>query len=146
MALVNGITFQKAYVDQPREFVAAGAYRGELKVMDDEYEAVALPDGDDIRVGRLTKGNVIHYESIIFHDAMGASTTLALKLRDRTDAATETVLYAAEDSSSAGNVGGTGGITSVFPFTLLEDAEVIVALVGADATGTIKTEIRYADN
>ena len=146
MADVNGVNYQKAFVDLPRDFVDSGLYRGKFRVLEDTYEATALPDGDDIRVGRLVKGNVIHYESIIFHDAMGASTTLALKLRDRTDAATETVLYAAEDSSSAGNVGGTGGITSVFPYTLLQDADVIVALVGADATGTIKTEVRYSEN
>ncbi len=145
MADVYTTEYQGAHIDQPRNPPSASIYRGDVKQVQGTYEAASAAIGTDILVVQLSKGDVILPETIVTHDALGASTTVAIEVRDRTPTATETELYAAEATSSAGTVGGDGDI-AIFPHTLTEDGDVILKIAGGTATGTIKVDVRFVDN
>lgn len=116
---------------------------GKLKFISDTYEAASLPDGDSIIVGRLPQGTVLSSNLKVTHDALGASTTLELLVRDVNDATDETSLVAAVASDTAGVIEPVAGDIDTLPHTAATDVFVIVKNAGAIATGTLKVLIGY---
>lgn len=125
--------------------VLGASYGGSVGVLNDTYEAAAAAAGTDVIVGKLRAGSIIQPDSVIFCDAMGASTTLGLSVRNVDDSTDETVIYAAQDSSSAAVLGPVAADIATVGVKLASDSYVIVKIAGGAATGTIKTFVRYAN-
>lgn len=144
MADFNGVNYALAYVTQPKNPPQSNLVRGSIMTTNDTFEAAGEAIGSVILIGRVQKGTVILPESIVTHDALGASSTLEIKTRGVVSPFTQVSIYAAEDTSSAGTVGGTGDIDD-FPFTVAEDSDLILLTAGGTVTGTIKSDIRFAE-
>lgn len=147
MADVNGVNYDKAFVAQPREQVSATEYGAKIRRVRDRYEASSLASGDDIRVGRISKGSQIVGGSI-YHDALGASTTLQVAIRGL-KSGTEILLGSTGSTSSAGRIDllsvilASGG-NFVTP-EATEESDIIVKMGGAAGTGTIAADLLVAE-
>ncbi len=144
MADFNGVNYALSYVTKPLNPPDAAQITGKARYLSDSFLLAANADGSKFLVGRVQKGVLIHYESVIFHAALGASTTLALVIRNR-ETAVEQDLYAAEDSSAQGTVGGSGDEIA-WPHLVDGDSDLLVELVGAAGTGQITTQIVLSAN
>jgi hypothetical protein len=142
MADVQAVNYALTYGATPNGKVASNINSGRVRVLYDTYEASSAAAGTDILIGKLTAGARIH-DVVIFNDALGASTTLGVSLRDSAGAAT--VVKAAAASSSAGRqVPVTADIANLPSPEIVGGADVIVKIAGGTATGTIKVQIFYS--
>lgn len=144
MADFNGTNHALSYVTKPFNPPDAAAVRGNARFITDDYLFAGEAAGSDILVGKIQKGALIHYGAVIFHAALGASTTLALAIRN-TATGVEVVLYAAEASTSQGTVGGSGDEIA-WPYLVTADSDLIVQLAGGAGTGQITTHIPVTAN
>ena len=142
MADVQAVNYAATYGATPNGKVASNVNSGRVRVLYDTYEAAGAVVGTDILIGKLTSGARIH-DVVIFNDALGASTTLGVSLRD--SAAVETVVKAAASTSSAGRqILVTADIANIPSPEIVGGADVIVKVAGGTATGTIKVQIFYS--
>lgn len=112
----------------------------DMAVFFDQYEAAALPAGDNVIMFRVRKdARIVDWQ--LYHDAMGASTTLALALRN-VATGVETVIDAATASTSAGTREPS---IDEWPVTVGAESFVVVKLAGGAGTGTIKLRMYVAD-
>lgn len=144
MADVNGANYALSYVTKPLNPPDAAVVRGKIRTILDSFTLAAHAIGTVVLVGRVQKGSRIHFESVVFHAALGASTTIALAIRNRATGVV-VVLYAAEASTSQGTVGGSGDESS-WPHLVDGDSDVIVQLAGGAGTGLIHTNIKVTGN
>jgi len=141
--------------DDPTEFVQANQIGGSLRVAHAQYEASSLASGDVIEMFALPNGARI-LEGTLCHDALGASTTLAVGHAAYTDSAGTSVsadgdefkAAAASTSAQCVNVAATLALGSGTEVDLdgdLADNEYVVTVTmgGAAGTGTIELTMYY---
>ena len=140
MADVNAINEALAVAGTKVPVAVRGA---PIQQITDEYEASGDAIGTDIVIGQLKKGDFTAIDSYIAHDAMGASVTLGLSIRDSDG--NETVLIAAASASSAGTItpGDAAVLAAPIEVTDEKGVDVIVKIAGGAATGTIKARVAY---
>ena len=143
MADLNADNYKNVFVDQPKVMARATDYGPKLRLNYDHLLLAGSNQDDWVICGRLQKGVKIQPETIVYHDALGASTDLRIAVRGIASGDV-TELYAEEDTSSAGTVGG-GGDIDVFPLLLTEDCLLVLELTNADATGDIKAHFYYTE-
>jgi len=114
---------------------------GSERIMFAEFEATGEAIGTDILIGRLTEGARIQ-DVVLFVDALGASSTLSLVLRDE-DAAITVVTAAASTSSAARKVPATADIANLPSPSIVGGADVMLRSAGGTITGTIKVMITF---
>lgn len=129
----------------------ANEFAGRVRIAHGTYEAAALPQNDVIEMFVLPNGARLLHGSIA-HDALGASTTLAVGYGAHTDAAGDAVsadadaYKAAAASTSAGkaDILATLALGSGSEVDVNEDGmPVTVTLGGGAGTGTIELTIFY---
>lgn len=141
--------------DDPTEFVQANQLGGALRVARGTYEAAALSAGDVIEMFALPNGARI-VSGKLCHDALGASTTLAVGHAAYTNSAGTAVAADADEfkaaaaSTSAQCVDiaatlalGSGTEVDLEGDTAGNEYVVTVTLAGAAATGTIAVTMFY---
>ncbi len=126
----------------PSENTPSYDQHGVVRVINDTYEATGEAIGSDIIIGRVYTDERIQVDTTIYHDALGASSTLSLLLRTLDTAQTETVLIAATATSSAGIISVPIGNIDDFPAAVSTTSELILKSAGGTITGTIKSNIR----
>lgn len=109
--------------------------KGKERVFIDTYEASSLASGSDITICRLPKNSAV-VDAVIYHDALGGSSTLSLGDADDVDR-----YITAGSSASAGAlrmnaVDGCG-------FENANGVDLIVTTGGASITGTLKVVVKY---
>jgi hypothetical protein len=141
--------------DDPSEFVQANQLGGVLRVARGEYEAAALSSGDVIEMFALPNGARI-VSGKLCHDALGASTTLAVGHAAYTNSAGTAVAADADEfkaaaaSTSAQCVDvaatlalGSGAEVDLEGDTAGNEYVVTVTMGGAAGTGTIALTMFY---
>jgi hypothetical protein len=141
--------------DDPTEFVQANQIGGRLRVARGSYEASSLSSGDVIEMFALPNGARI-LEGTLCHDALGASTTLAVGHAAYTNSAGTAVAADADEFKAAAastsaqcvSVAATLALGSGAEVDLDgEDADneyvVTVTMGGAAGTGTIELTMYY---
>lgn len=118
---------------------AKGVYEdgGIVKITQDSYEASALASGSDITLMNIKKEwKIVGID--VFHDALGASSTLAVG-----DGSTADLFIAAASSASAGVI----RMVKVDPIHAerAADVDLVITTGGASITGTIKVVVHYID-
>ena len=139
MAVVAyGVENTNAFQTTPTINSEARDSGGRVRGIIDSYEAAALGVGD-INMGgaKVPKGARV-IEAWLDNDALGASTTLALKL---VGDATLTLIGSTPVNSSSAAVTGPDQTGRYGP--VLSDSVVTVTLAGAAATGTIQVGVLY---
>ena len=144
MADVRGVYNTNYYSDTPPTIIASGLGDGRKKVFSDTYEAAALVTTSDILVGPILEAGAVIHDVVIFADALGASTTLAVHTRALSDAS-ETVVLIAKSTSSASRLAPIAADIAGFPSAVTERSEVLITQVGGTATGTIKIQVTYSE-
>jgi hypothetical protein len=144
MADVKGVYNTNYYTDSPPTLVASGVGDGRLKHITDTYEAASLVTTSDILVGPILEVGAVIKDVTIFNDALGASTTLAVHTRALSDAA-ETVVMAAQSTSSAAILTPVAGDIANLPSAVAERSELLITQVGGTASGTIKIIVTYSE-
>lgn len=142
MADVYGSNYNSEYVLAQRVPVASNRLGGERRGVVDTYEASSAAAGTDILVGRLWNECIIH-DFRILCDALGASVTLQLVVRDK--AGTETAVSTAMAADSAAVLVPVAADIATIPFEVDEGVDLVVKVAGGTATGTIKSSITYCD-
>lgn len=142
MADVQAVNYAATYGSNPIGKVASNVNTGRMRILYDTYEASGAVAGTDILIGKLTGGARIH-DVVIFNDALGASTTLGVSLRD-SDAVETVVKAAASTTSAARLVPVAADIANLPSPEIVGGADVIVKVAGGTATGTIKVQIFYS--
>lgn len=109
--------------------------KGKLRVYTDTYEASSLASGSDITIARLPKNSAV-VDVTVYHDALGASSTLKVG-----DASKDDRYVTAGSTASAGTlrmntVDGCGYENTVA-------TDIIVTTGGATISGTIKIVVKY---
>ena len=141
--------------DDPSEFVKANQLSGRLRVARGSYEAASLSANDVIEMFSLPNGARI-LEGTLCHDALGASTTLAVGHAAYTNSA-GTAVAADPDEFKAAAASTSAQCVAVAATLALgngaevdldgEDADneyvVTVTLAGAAGTGTIELTMYY---
>ena len=141
--------------DDPSEFVQANQLGGVLRVAHAQYEAAALAAGDVIEMFALPNGARI-VSGKLCHDALGASTTLAVGHAAYTNSAGTAVAADADEFKAAAasttaqcvDIAATLALGSGTEVDLDGDTAdneyvVTVTLAGAAATGTIEVTMFY---
>ncbi|GIW60557.1 MAG: hypothetical protein KatS3mg087_1623 [Patescibacteria group bacterium] len=138
MAVVNGTNYDKyAGTDKSDTTpIGRGKWEAQVLVQTDVYEASSLASGSTINVARLPAGAVV-LDAAVYFDALGTSTTVSLGTSADTDK-----YIAAASSASAGvlRMNQVDGVQDA----LTADTDIVVAIGGASATGTIKTVVVYS--
>jgi len=114
-----------------------GAWGSRVQLMYDEYEAEGLTTASTITVGVLPAGARLLPNSIIMHDALGTSRTLALG-----DGTTANKFMAATAAASAGKLWLTA--IDELGVRLAASTNLVLTIAGGTGTGTIKSFILYA--
>lgn len=136
MADVYAAQAENKYNTTPPD-IASPFYAGtDLEPVHDTYEASSAAAGTDIVIleQELQAGSGVHDVRII-HDALGASTTLAVALRDADG--NETTVVSAQSTSSAGVITPDSSDVGSIPAEVTEPSDLIVKIAGGTATGTI---------
>ena len=141
MTDVQSIQWAETYGATPVGKNPSNINYGRERIMFAEFEATGEAIGADILIGKITEGARIH-DVVLFTDALGASSTLSLVLRD--DAAAITVVTAAAATSSAGRkVPATADIANLPSPAIVGGADVMLRSAGGTITGTIKVFITF---
>ena len=108
---------------------------GKLHCFVEEYEASALAAGSTIDIGKLPKDSAL-VDAVITHDALGASSTLALG-----DGTTSDLYIVATSSATAGAVrlSDVDGLRQ----EITTETDLYITTAGASITGTIRVVISY---
>ena len=143
MAIVNAVNYQLSQ-NVPVDNVLSKENFGRVRVMHDVYEAVTLPDGDFINVGKIPAGAKILAAKLVF-DALGVSSTLALGDNGIDGGSADADrLITAGDTSAAGVLElDENQIDSGWGFVYSKETLLRINSVGAIASGTIKVWILY---
>lgn len=141
--------------DDPSEFVQANQIGGSLRVARGSYEAAALASGDVIEMFALPNGARI-LEGTLCHDALGASTTLAVGHAAYTNSAGSSVAADADEFKAAAASTSAQCVAVAATLALGSGAEVdldgdeanneyvvTVTMGGAAGTGTIELTMYY---
>jgi hypothetical protein len=141
---VNVTNLDASPVDLP-DAVQVG---GRVRIWYDTYEAVAVSTSDTIMLARLPVDVNVLPQSVLFHDAMGTSSTVTIGDDGDPDRYLESTAWATAGTRNYETVAIIGKI----PFTTtkrdaansnLNATEVIATVGGAAATGTIKNWLLY---
>jgi hypothetical protein len=141
--------------DDPSEFVKANSIGGSMRVAHAQYEASGLASGDVIEMFALPNGaRILHGK--LCHDALGASTTLAVGHAAYTDSSGSSVAadadeYKAAAASTSGQcvevantlLLGAGSEVSIDGDEANNEFVVTVTMGGAAGTGTIELTMYY---
>lgn len=133
MADVLGNNYAKIGTETP---IARGLWNANVLVQADEYEASNLAAGSTIKVGKLPKGAKVLYAALFF-DALGTGVTLSL---GDSGAATKYINAASAAAAGSAVMSSVDGVQDA----LADDADIIITVGGAAATGTIKSVILYS--
>ena len=125
----------------PRVMPDADQWHGRIRVQRDTYEASALAIGSTIDVAVIQPNSRIH-NVLVKHDALGASSTLAVG-----DAEDDDRFVTARATASAGafNLWDDGVIDNIGHRYDVE-TRIKLKTAGAAITGTIVTEVWYAND
>jgi len=138
MASVKGTNIT-AMDATPSTKVKSAQVHGRMRVAFDTYEASSLASGSDITVARLPKGATV-YEVVIFHDALGASSTL--KVGDASD--DDRYITASASTSATGKIlMSEDGVIGGFGYENTAETDVLITTGGAAISGTIKSAVYY---
>ena len=138
MASVKGTNIT-AMDATPSTKVKSAQVHGRMRVAFDTYEASSLASGSDITVARLPKGATV-YEVVIFHDALGASSTL--KVGDSSD--DDRYITATASTSATGKIlMSEDGVIGGFGYENTAETDVLITTGGATISGTIKSAVYY---
>ena len=140
MAAVKGVNVTKYDAGgQGDDAISQGLIHSQLEVWTDEYEASALADPSTIDIAKLPAGAKV-WGIDVYHDALGAGTTLDIGDSDDPDRYT----LAAADTSAAGMFSADAADGVGYEIgTNAGDDTVQLTMAGGAATGTIKTVVRY---
>lgn len=140
MADVYGVNTTKVNAGtQNGNWVDQGLIKSSLKIMTDVYEAAALAAGQTIGIANLPAGAVVH-GIIVENDALGAAT-IDVGDSDNPDRYVDGL-----DVSAAGSAFGIlpDGAQYVIG-TNTGDTEIIVTVLDAAITGTLKVSVLYTN-
>lgn len=126
-------------VDTGDNYIDGGEFQTDVHCIKDSYEASALEIGSTIKIADLPKKGAKIVDVQVFHDALGASSTI--EVGDSDDSAR---YVSAADTSAAGRFGldepdGFNYKTG----TVDGDNVVLLTSAGGTLTGTIKVLILY---
>jgi len=123
----------------PAVMASSAQVHGRVRVAFDTYEASSLASGSDITVARLPEGATV-YEIIVIHDALGASSTLAVG--DSADA--DRYITATASTAANGKIIMTeDGVIDGFGYENSSATDVLITTGGATISGTIKAAVFY---
>lgn len=118
---------------------ASGHYNNaRVRCITGTYTFSSTASGDQLVIGRLTKGDVVTGGDL-YNAALGASTTLTLKAL--LDDGTTVTLSSAISTASAGT---TNLMNSNLPKEMTDGGELVLEVGGAAATGAIGFNVQYA--
>lgn len=140
MSNYDGVNHAKADDPKSSNILNPGTYRGKVHCFIDTYEALSLADGSTINVGpELPVGAMVVAFTVAF-DALGTSATLQLGDSGTADRYMTATAAASAGRSSAMNVDG-------IEYQVTDDThQLLVTLVGGEATGTIKVVVFYVSD
>ena len=119
--------------------VAGGQIKVTTKVFQDTYEAVAAQIADTIEICRLPADQTI-VDVKIYFDALGAAT-VDVGDSDTVNRYMDAVDVSAAGSNSLDEIGGQNYVTG----TNDGDTSIIITVIGAAITGTIKAVVTYTN-
>ena len=144
MADIQATNYAATFGSTPEGKVAANVNAGRVRVLYDTVELSAASIGDDILIGKLYDGAVIH-DWVVLADDLGTGVTLQLATRDDDSAATENTFSQALDVASAASVNRPAAADiDELPLSVDETVTVIGKIAGGAATGTVKVQIFYS--
>ena len=133
MASVKGVNITK--LDNGTGKINKIEGGGKLEIWTDTYEASSLVAGSNITIARLPKDSAV-VDAVVYHDALGASSTLKLG-----DAGDDDRYLAAGSTASAGALRMELADGALYENTAATD--LILTTAGATISGTIKVIIKY---
>lgn len=131
------------------ERAASADYKGNVHPMNDSVVFASAAADTDALAGDLSVASKVLPSSRVVFEALGASTTIGVALR--TADGTLTPVFAAADSSSAGETVFAAADIGTFPVQALDAAgipaasTIVIQLKGGTGTGTVKTFIDYGE-
>ena len=139
---VLGANYTKALTPTASNILDPGTLDGRVKVNIDTYEAAVLVSGSTIKMGKKLPIGAIRLGAQLVHDALGASSTLALGDGDDADR-----MIAAASSSAAGVkndclIAGMGRAVTGDD----DDDITLITTGGASITGSITLIEFYTSN
>ena len=139
MADINSVNYEAVYVTSPKGELSASEYGGKLRYFEDSQTLSSAAIGDDLNIAKVGEGQVITPLTRVYHNPLGASTTLALVFIPDSGAA-ETTVVTAQSTSGAGVVEIPSALSGL-PFKAAEAGRLVVRVGGAAASGGVKSMV-----
>jgi len=109
--------------------------KGKVRIWTDSFEATGEAIGSDITICRLPKNSTV-VEATIYHDALGASSTLIM------GDATDDNRYITSGSTATAGVKTLNAIDGI-GYENTTQTDLILTTAGGTVTGTIKVIVKY---
>lgn len=108
---------------------------GKIRAFCDTYEASSLVSGSDITIARLPKNSAV-VDVVVYHDALGASSTVSCGDADDVDR------YITAGSTASAGVLRMNAVDGA-NFENTAETDLILTTGGATISGTIKVVVKY---
>lgn len=146
MADFNGSLYDNYYSDNPPTKGSSALAEGATRILYDTYEASGEAIGSKILLGQKLGRSAVIHDVKVYNDALGASSTLAVYVRNNDDAS-EDLLATAASTSSAGIIEPVAANIANLPFQCDGNSNTILLLTaGGTVTGTIKIQVTYSES